>query len=305
MAVMAVSFAGLCFILLPVAGLIWLWLSVFRRSAVTDDLARCGPCDYAVRGIGSLTCPECGADLREVGIVTPKPRRVIGPVLFTLLWSALLLFPVSLISRIVTSNAPPFISGTSSTVLTPNSGLSGKVKLSFSYKSDNTLAAHGSSTSTRRTGSGTTSTLTFNGINPSQLDIIVLELVGLGNMSIVPSTLTCKYNVTASPKPRTWSAFNVAQMLAWYKACGLDVSKPEMITDATELVAIVTSLSKGNSRLTSQRFVFGGTSSSTRTTRTPNSYGLMILLAGAVVWIIGMIFYFKRRAAVQPDARTR
>jgi hypothetical protein len=29
---------------------------------------RCGQCGYIVRGIASLTCPECGSDLREVGI---------------------------------------------------------------------------------------------------------------------------------------------------------------------------------------------------------------------------------------------
>lgn len=34
---------------------------------VPDD-PRCGNCRYIVRGIPSLTCPECGRDLREVGI---------------------------------------------------------------------------------------------------------------------------------------------------------------------------------------------------------------------------------------------
>jgi len=35
----------------------------------------CGKCGYNVRGIESLACPECGADLREVGITgTVRPR---------------------------------------------------------------------------------------------------------------------------------------------------------------------------------------------------------------------------------------
>ena len=33
----------------------------------------CRACGYAVRGLPSFTCPECGSDLREVGIVTPGP----------------------------------------------------------------------------------------------------------------------------------------------------------------------------------------------------------------------------------------
>ena len=31
----------------------------------------CRACGYAVRGLPSFTCPECGRDLREVGIDTP------------------------------------------------------------------------------------------------------------------------------------------------------------------------------------------------------------------------------------------
>src|SRR5690606_21037158 len=32
----------------------------------------CGGCGYAVRGLSELRCPECGADLREAGILTPR-----------------------------------------------------------------------------------------------------------------------------------------------------------------------------------------------------------------------------------------
>ena len=32
----------------------------------------CRACGYAVRGLPSFTCPECGSDLREVGIDTPS-----------------------------------------------------------------------------------------------------------------------------------------------------------------------------------------------------------------------------------------
>ena len=31
----------------------------------------CRACGYAVKGLPSFTCPECGSDLREVGIDTP------------------------------------------------------------------------------------------------------------------------------------------------------------------------------------------------------------------------------------------
>ena len=39
------------------------------------DTSRCGACGYSTQGLGSLICPECGNDLRRVGIVTRDTRR--------------------------------------------------------------------------------------------------------------------------------------------------------------------------------------------------------------------------------------
>ena len=55
----------------------------------------CGACGYQVQGLQSLNCPECGADLREVGIVplatrgkwsTPVVLIVIAVVSLVLFW---------------------------------------------------------------------------------------------------------------------------------------------------------------------------------------------------------------------------
>ena len=47
----------------------------------------CRACGYAVRGLPSFTCPECGSDLRDVGIDTPgagaellRKAKVVGGV---------------------------------------------------------------------------------------------------------------------------------------------------------------------------------------------------------------------------------
>ena len=37
----------------------------------------CRACGYAVKGLPSFTCPECGSDLREVGIDTPGAGQEI------------------------------------------------------------------------------------------------------------------------------------------------------------------------------------------------------------------------------------
>jgi|GEM_PF-1875014 len=66
------SFAALIpllFLLVIVAGLIVgivLWSKSGSRPG-SGEMA-CGRCGYQVRGLEQLNCPECGADLREVGI---------------------------------------------------------------------------------------------------------------------------------------------------------------------------------------------------------------------------------------------
>lgn len=58
-----------------------LWITG-GRSGSGSEMA-CGGCGYAVRGLEALNCPECGADLRMVGINrgTNGGSRVFGIVL--------------------------------------------------------------------------------------------------------------------------------------------------------------------------------------------------------------------------------
>jgi len=49
-----------------------------RRHASEGDLPTCGHCGYAVTGLTTFICPECGSDLRAVGIVRAGARRGIA-----------------------------------------------------------------------------------------------------------------------------------------------------------------------------------------------------------------------------------
>lgn len=64
---------GLVLLLLGVLAVPLLIIAARRRMrsrGATEP--SCGQCGYAVRGLTTFTCPECGADLREVGIRTPS-----------------------------------------------------------------------------------------------------------------------------------------------------------------------------------------------------------------------------------------
>lgn len=80
----------------------------------------CAQCHYPVRGLTTLACPECGADLREVGILTPAMRRSIGPGLAIVFWSLGLPIPAIVLSGLLTSIAiPQRLSYNDSWVLNP------------------------------------------------------------------------------------------------------------------------------------------------------------------------------------------
>ncbi|MBI1335737.1 MAG: hypothetical protein GC164_02110 [Phycisphaera sp.] len=69
------------FVLLPIVGLI-VGIVLWARSGAGNagEGMACGKCGYNVRGLSQLNCPECGADLREAGIVKGKSkgRRGLG-----------------------------------------------------------------------------------------------------------------------------------------------------------------------------------------------------------------------------------
>ncbi len=68
-----------------------------RRLPVGPDHPTCGKCSYNVTGLPSDTCPECGSNLREVGIVQPKvwqpwsgSKKLFGWTVLLLPWLVIL-----------------------------------------------------------------------------------------------------------------------------------------------------------------------------------------------------------------------
>lgn len=45
------------------------------RPIIRSGETVCGQCGYNVRGLSTFTCPECGSDLREVGIISPTAKN--------------------------------------------------------------------------------------------------------------------------------------------------------------------------------------------------------------------------------------
>ena len=58
---------------------------VLRKRGRPIDNPACGKCGYSVQGLPTFTCPECGSDLRNVGIVTPGGSG-ISPKMHGTIW---------------------------------------------------------------------------------------------------------------------------------------------------------------------------------------------------------------------------
>jgi hypothetical protein len=81
------------------------FLLVFRGRTPLDGVTGtdplCGQCGYCVRGLLAHICPECGGNLREVGIITPGSRRPLSRGKRVLLWTIVAPMPVLLLFAIL------------------------------------------------------------------------------------------------------------------------------------------------------------------------------------------------------------
>jgi hypothetical protein len=74
------------------------WRASARGDAVRTGPV-CGACGYSALGLASTTCPECGSDLRAVGVLTPHvPSQGAGLVANALLFTLLLGFIAGVIT---------------------------------------------------------------------------------------------------------------------------------------------------------------------------------------------------------------
>ena len=90
--IVAVTFFGVL-IVAPVLCLWgWSWWRRYTGETIAGDRDQsvCGACGYPVHGLSSFACPECGGDLRDVGIVVARRGERLAMRLWNaLMWSAM------------------------------------------------------------------------------------------------------------------------------------------------------------------------------------------------------------------------
>jgi hypothetical protein len=99
MARSGIALLPLVLIALLGAAIVVMVIAKRRRRVVTDP--ECGKCGYCVRGLEHMTCPECGSDLREVGIITPTNARPLSNTIRLLIWTLIVPLPAIVIGGLL------------------------------------------------------------------------------------------------------------------------------------------------------------------------------------------------------------
>ncbi|HZW10448.1 MAG TPA: hypothetical protein VFF69_11145 [Phycisphaerales bacterium] len=190
---------------------IWRTVTLPRR---TKQGAACERCKYEVADLTSFTCPECGEDLRRVGIITPamEARRrgsLAGAILGWTFLCATFAY-AGMIATVMGQLSSGAVAGGVTSwqqSITPASGA--YRSLTAEYQSDG-RSISSSIELVLTTSDGAT--------HPLTLDPGTMEVLGLGG------------GVAA------WSPETIE---AWYAQVGLDVSDPAIRAEAAEVSSFV------------------------------------------------------------------
>lgn len=278
-----------CFtILLIVFAAVFIGVMIGRRiHGRRVSVPSCGKCGYQVEGLEALRCPECGNDLRIVGIKTPSAPRPIGPVASAIIWTILLPAPALIITNFVSRAVPRHHYLTMDITL--------GMPLSQAYQ-----GVHISASGEQANGQWQPESLT-----------LALQLAD-GSMSpkLVVNLPDWKYTVEGSDSSLESGLDNAVDqpsVLSWMATQGLDTNNIAIENEARSIIQQVQALAAGNSSASRSGFNSVSMGSSTRSMM-PRWFGLVALTTWLIVWGVGLLVvtrYAKRIARRTLDNRRR
>jgi len=301
-----VSLSPLLFALLVpgAAALVVLWVLGRRRREAATAAPVCGACGYNTVGLTSLTCPECGSDLRAVGILTPHTAAPAGgfaasAVAFCILWLLCLPPLTTLVSAVVPTQKHY---ERRVQLSRPSSGLYDSVLLRAQ------TTGWGDAAPTRPVN--VTAELAPPSVNPMP--------VSPSRLDVNLSSGAFQYTDAAGRLVAKSSRFDREAVLEWLAAAGVDVRNPAVRDEAALIAVTVQRVARvrrpvvGNSGYSSGSggSGAGGTFASRSETETGVSrgsgYGTMaVLLAWLALGIAGLRYlWVMTRARARAAAAT-
>lgn len=287
-----------------------------RRAGHRPDGPVCAGCGYSTRGISELTCPECGADLRKVGIALPGDNRsplagCVPPLLATVLVFLIAVLGYNLAGLVV----PDYQQQSTHFDLYPESDQYSHVL----FQTEVTLiippgSSHSSSWFTM-TSSGyppTTSITLGNAGAKAVPQRIMMEVMP---QSSPTGTVTYGPRFEVDPETRhaAWTddqgmarlsqgPVTDKDVLAFLGSMGADTANPQVIAEAQQLHAMIDGLINGASQFTLNGFDRGGYGSGGGQQLGPVWFLPAYAGVWFVAWIVLLILIARRARKKQTTA---
>ena len=239
------------------------------------DHSLCGACGYSTQGLASFTCPECGNDLRRVGIVSRRRRETVARRRrgrFDLLGSAVVLALVIYIAVSLLRDAVTPL------VWTPRE-----------YEERHYLKLPVATRTFYIVGTART----WTDLRPTLA--VRIEMYQPGQQA--PATLRLSGNRVTD-----------RECLEWMQGAGVGENDPRAGMEAAEIVQIVPQVSRptqllarGDFQRTSQSPLGAtGRRSSVASGAPPQTVTWLLTPVGVLVWLASLYFLWKNRASGQP-----
>jgi hypothetical protein len=281
-------------VLLPLAvGL--LAFVLVRRAATRRDQSHgptCGKCDYSVRGLTTFICPECGSDLREVGICAFGMRGGPGaPWSMSrkiIMWSIIIAAVGTIISLLVHKYCLPTVYSAHQDyrLVGPASGQYRQVDFySYGYH------------------------LNWPYRQPQRS--LILEMVDITltendgstiEMQVTIDELGYEYNDADGKHVLEANGLDGVVVRHWMRSAGIDVDVPGVAAEADEIVQVArgaTHLAMNSPR----KSVFAGRAggrSATYTAAPPRIAKPITVFFWIAVWLFGVWRIFRRHQELPP-----
>jgi len=229
----------------------------------------CGACGYAVWGLETFICPECGGDLREVGITTPNTQRALSPIAVAVLWTVLLPIPALIVSGAVYAVLPQvYYTSNNTTLSSPGSG---------AYRNA-IIRASGASTDQA------------NAVDAVKFRLTTRE--GRLTDPLVVDADDMSWQIAGGSV--SGEDFSAETMLAYMKAVGIDVENPRVQTEAMELAGTVANMATGVTGISTGAFN-SVTSGSGGSSRGQAWFPVVALVIWIFIWLAGVFFVLRKR----------
>jgi len=283
-----------------------------NAAANRAGIGVCGRCGYPARGITTFECPECGADLREAGIVRPgQGGGGTGSLIaVALIYTVAFMIAGAVLYEFIESQLPTYGRSTGHLRLQPASRaydvdleVASREVIYNKHPSVSGLNLNGSAAGYRVTAN-TPLTVSLQSLGPNA------EITGL-SMEITPSKPPAgawsRPEFTVSPDDRSAAWTDLAgnlhntsgpmtdqDVLRFLGDAGLDVTNQQNIDNAREFFDLLDGIPRGLNQFTLTGFDSRGGGSSVSSGSGPKWVGPVYSLACIVLWALGLTWIARR-----------